>query len=192
MGTLDSQDSPRPGFGGRHHLPPYSIFYTSLRRLHPNGFLSWDSWKEIPKLSRLGLPQLCGAITSCSDLQLGRGLKQSCSSHQELSNDVSHVTCTHENQVDSRLFVVQSQTTSLTPDLSFCHNLFYICSNGSCKPILYIYTSISFQWSKELPNAKFFDLYNRYLKVWESIGTPTPHMGAHLGVWVFIFTLSQS
>ncbi len=31
-----------------------------------------------------------------------------------------------------------------------------------------------------------FDPYNCPLKVWESIGTPTPKMGAHLGVWGFI------
>jgi hypothetical protein len=27
-----------------------------------------------------------------------------------------------------------------------------------------------------------FDLCNHSLKIWESIGTPTPKMGAHLGV----------
>jgi len=31
-----------------------------------------------------------------------------------------------------------------------------------------------------------FDPYNRSLKVWESIGTLTPKVGAHLGVWGFI------
>ncbi len=28
-GNLDTQDSPRPGLGGRHHLPPYSILCSS-------------------------------------------------------------------------------------------------------------------------------------------------------------------
>jgi hypothetical protein len=31
-----------------------------------------------------------------------------------------------------------------------------------------------------------FDLYNCALKIWESIGSPTPTMGVHLGVWGFI------
>jgi hypothetical protein len=30
-----------------------------------------------------------------------------------------------------------------------------------------------------------FDPWNFSLKVWESIGTPTPQMGAHLGMWGF-------
>jgi len=36
--TLDSQDSSRPGFGGGHHLPPYSILCASPHHLHLNGF----------------------------------------------------------------------------------------------------------------------------------------------------------
>jgi hypothetical protein len=31
-----------------------------------------------------------------------------------------------------------------------------------------------------------FDPYNWPLKIWESIGTPTPKVGAHLGVWGFV------
>jgi len=38
MGNTDTQDSPRPGLGGSHHLPPYSILYTSPPGPHPNGF----------------------------------------------------------------------------------------------------------------------------------------------------------
>ncbi len=37
-GNTDTQDSPWPGLGGSHHLPPYSILCTSPRGLHPNGF----------------------------------------------------------------------------------------------------------------------------------------------------------
>ncbi len=183
--TLDSQDSPRPGLKGNHHLPPYSILCNFSQRLHPNGFLSRDSRKlklGVPKLLGMGLSQLCGAITSHSDLRSGRGLKQSCSSCQELFNDVSHATCTHRSRVDSRLFVVGSQTVSLTIGLSFCHNSCYRCPNGSCKPILDIYTSINFQLYKKLLNVRCFDLCNCSLKVRESIGTPTPTMGTHSGV----------
>jgi hypothetical protein len=31
-----------------------------------------------------------------------------------------------------------------------------------------------------------FVLYNRPLKIWKSIGTPTPKVGAHLRIWGFI------
>ncbi len=99
--TLDSQDSPQPELGGNHHLPPYSILCTSPQRLHPNGFLSRDSQREVPKMPRLGLPQLCAVVTSRSDLRSGRGLKQTCNSCREFSNGVSHATCTHESWVDS-------------------------------------------------------------------------------------------
>jgi hypothetical protein len=38
-----------------------------------------------------------------------------------------------------------------------------------------------------------FDPDNRLLKIWESIETPTPKVGAHLGVWGFhSFTLSYT
>ncbi len=39
---FDTLDSPRLKFGGNHHLPPYSILYSSPPRLHPNGYFSWD------------------------------------------------------------------------------------------------------------------------------------------------------
>ncbi len=48
-GNMDTQDSPRPGLGGSHHLPPYSIFCTSPQGPHPNGFLSRDSQVGGPK-----------------------------------------------------------------------------------------------------------------------------------------------
>ncbi len=34
--NLDSLDSPRPGLGGSHYLPPYSIFCITTREPHPN------------------------------------------------------------------------------------------------------------------------------------------------------------
>jgi hypothetical protein len=108
--TSDSQDSPWPGLGGSHHLPPYSILYTSPRRPHPNSFLSQDSQREVLKLLRLELLPLCGVITSCSDLRSRQGLRQICNSCQDLSNGVSHVTCMHRIQINSRHFVIESQT----------------------------------------------------------------------------------
>ncbi len=191
-GILDSQDSPWPGLGGSHHLPPYSILYTSPRRLRPNGFFVPGLSKGSPETARVGIPSTLQGYNFLFRPLIGRGLKQSCRSLQELSNGVSHATCMHGSRVDSQLFVVGSQTANLIPNLFFCHNLCYKCPNGSWKPILDIYTSIAFQWYKELFNARCFDLYNCFLKVWKSIETPTPTMGAHLGVWVFILTLSHT
>jgi hypothetical protein len=147
---LDSQNSSQPGLGGSHHLPPYSILCAFLWGSHPNGLFVPRLPKGYPKTAKVGFQQLCGAITSYLDLWSGWGLKQSCSSRWELSNGVSHSICTHESRVDSRLFVVRSQTASLTPNLSFCHNLCCKCWNESCEPISDIYTSIDFQWYKEL------------------------------------------
>ncbi len=93
-----------PNSGGSHHLPPYSILCNSPPQLHPDGSFSRDFQSEVPKLSRFGLPGFWAFITFRPELKSGRGLNQSCSSPRELSNGVLHFTCTHRNQVDSRLF----------------------------------------------------------------------------------------
>ncbi len=51
-GHFGPQDTPRPGLGGSHHLPPYSIFCATFRGLHPNVSFSRDSQVGVPKLSR--------------------------------------------------------------------------------------------------------------------------------------------
>ncbi len=51
-GHFGPQDSPRPGLGGSHHLPPYSILCSSPLRLHPNGSFSRDSQVGVLKLSK--------------------------------------------------------------------------------------------------------------------------------------------
>ncbi len=160
---LDSQDSPRPGLRGSHHLPPYNILYVMSRHLHPND-LSWDSQGGVPKLSRFGLSGLCVFITLFSDLRLGWGLKQTCSSPWELFNDVLHSTCTHRGQVDSWLLVIESQIANLTLGPSFCHNLCFRCPNGPCEAIFDIYTLIAFQWYEERLKVRCFDPYNWALK----------------------------
>jgi hypothetical protein len=99
--TLDSLDSPRPGLGGNHHLPPYSFLYVAPPRPHPSGFLSRDSQSGVPKLSRFGLPGLWAIITSRPDLRSRRGLNQSGSSPRELSNDMSHSPNARWDWVDS-------------------------------------------------------------------------------------------
>jgi hypothetical protein len=82
--------------------------------------------------------------------------------------------------------VVRNQIGNLIPNPSFDHNLYFKCPNGSWEPILDIYVLRAFQWYKEIFNPISFDSYNRPLKIWDSIGTPTPKLGVHLGVCEFI------
>jgi hypothetical protein len=173
---FDTLDSPRPGLGGSHHLPPYSILCSSPQELHPNGTFSRDSQGGVPKLSRVGPPGLWTLTTPGSNLRLEWGLNQSCSSPWELSNAPSHSICRRREEVDSQLLVVGSQTANLTPSPSFAHNLGCRCSNGSCEAILDICTSRPFHWYKKHPNARCFDPCCRALKVWESRRTPSPQL----------------
>jgi len=175
MGNTDSLDSPWPELGGSHHLPAYSILYVTPPHPRPNGFLSRDSQNGVPKLSRFGLLGLCDVITLCSDLQSGWGLKQNCSSPWELFNGVSHSPCTYRGRVDSRLLMFGSQTASLTPKLSFDHNLCCKYPNGLCEAIFDIYTSRPFQQYNEHFKARCFCFYNRTLKFQESRRTPSSH-----------------
>ncbi len=138
--NTDTQDSPRPRLGRSHHLPPYSILCTSPQGPHPNGF------------SLSGLPsgnfEIAPARTSATlePHNFARcNLKQSCNSCRELSNGMSHVACRQVNRVDSRLFLVGSQTDSLTPGPSFGHNLCFKCPNEQCEPFLDIYVPKDFQ-----------------------------------------------
>ncbi len=85
---------------------------------------------------------------------------------------MSHSTCTHRGRVDSQLLVVGSQIASLTPGLSFCHNLCCKFPNGSCKAIFDIYNLITFQCYEERLKARFFDPWNRALKFQESWRIP--------------------
>jgi hypothetical protein len=105
---------------------------------------------------------------------------------------VSHSICTHQDWVDSRLFVVGSQTASLTLGPSFDHNLCCRCSNGPCEAIFDIYTSSPFQQYKDYFKERCFDLYNRALKLRESRRTPSshfweceyhPHTCLKVGLW---------
>jgi hypothetical protein len=144
-GNTDTQDSPRPGLKGSHHLPPYSIL-VPLHGAHIQmAYLSWDPRVGVQKSRQQGLPGLWSPITLRADLGWKCNLKQSCSSRRELSDGMWHVVCNQVNRVNSRLLVVGSQIAKLTPDLSFAHNLCFRCPNEPCEPILDIYTSIAFQ-----------------------------------------------
>jgi hypothetical protein len=137
-GNTDTQDSPRPGLGGSHHLPPYSILYNSPRRLHPNGYFSRDSHLEsrnCPEIVQVGVLELWEFISPDFRVRSRRGLKQSCSPRRDLFNAVSHFQIGCREEVDSRLLVVGSQIASLTPGPSFAHNLCLRCLNEQCEPI---------------------------------------------------------
>ncbi len=128
----------------------------------------------VPKF-QLRLPRLWGRITSCANLWLQWDLKQRCSPCRELSNGVSHSTCTHQGRVDSWLLVVRSQTANLTPGLSFCHNLCCRCPNGSCESIFNIYTLIAFNDTK---NALVRGVWTPKIELWRfgsPSGLPSPH-----------------
>ncbi len=128
-GNMDTQDSPRPGLGGNHHLPPYNILCNSRQRLHSNGYFSRDSQVEVSKLSWVRVSELWMPISPDCRIRSQRGLKTSCSSRQELSKAVLHFQIGHREEVNSRLLMVESQTASLTPDPSFGHNLCFRCPN---------------------------------------------------------------
>ncbi len=136
--NTDTQDSPRPGLGGSHHLPPYSILCSSPRRLHPNGYFSRDSRVEVPKSRQMGLLGLWSPITLRADLGSQCGLKQSCRSRRDLFNGMSHVLCSQVFRVDSRLLVVGSQNWQTpgnsTPDPSFGHNSCFRFQMSNARP----------------------------------------------------------
>jgi hypothetical protein len=136
---------------------------------------------RVPKFPQLGFLRLWGRIISRSDLWLQWGLKQSYSPHQELSKAMLHATCTQGNWVDSWLLVVGSQIGSLTPNLSFDHNLCFKCPSGQCEPILGIYVSIDFQWYKGLFKLMGFDPCNCALNIQESIWDSNSQHGSSLG-----------
>jgi hypothetical protein len=143
---FDTLDSPWPGLGGSHHLPPYNILCSSPPKLHPNGSFSQDSQGGVLRLSQVGVLGLWELIFPDYDIRLERGLNQSYSSPWELSNAMLHSVSGRRKEVDSRLLMVGSQTANWTPSPSFAHNLGSRCPNGSCEVILDIYTSRTFQW----------------------------------------------
>ncbi len=140
----------------------------------------------ISKFPKLGLPQFWGPITLCVELWLRWDLKKGCNPCRDFFNDMSHATCMQGNQGNSLLLVIGNQILNLIHGLYFGHNLCFKCPNGLCNPILDIYISRAFQWYKEIFNPMGFDFYNCSLEIWESIETPTPKIGDHLGVWGFI------
>ncbi len=140
-----------------HHGPnsgeattfPHIVFSAALRRSYIQmAFFpktpKWESRNCPGTLSRVGVLGLWTAISLRSELGLERVLNQSYSSRRELFNAMSHSFRRRQEEVNSRLLVVRSQTGSLTPGPSFAHNLGCRCPNGPCEAILDIYISRAF------------------------------------------------
>jgi hypothetical protein len=157
-----------PDLGETTTFPPYSILCAWSWGQHPNVILSRDSHLGVPKFPKLGLPKLCGAITLCEDFRSRWGLKKSYGPRRELSNGMSHATCTQGNWGNSWLLMVGNQFGNLIFDPSFGHKLYFKCPNESCNLILDIYVSRSFQWYKKLFNPMGFVPWNRSMKIRES------------------------
>ncbi len=171
-----------------HHGPdseeattfPLTVFFAVLCR----GYIQMTLFPGTPKLESRncpeivpdGVPGLWGLITPDCRVGSQRGLNQSCSPCRDLFNDVSHSQIGCRQKVDSWLLVVGSQTASLTPGLSFTHNLGCRCPNGQCEAIFNIYASRPFQWHQENLNARCFGPCCRTLNIRESRRTPNPQL----------------
>jgi len=59
-GNTDTENSPWSGLRGSHHLPPYSILYTSPRGPHPNGFFVPGRPNGSLKIAKVGTPMTLG------------------------------------------------------------------------------------------------------------------------------------
>jgi hypothetical protein len=95
--NTDSQDSPRPRFGGSHHLPPYSILYAWPHGQHSNVILSRDSQVGTPKTPEIGTLVTLEAHNSFCRPLIKMRYKKSYSPRRELFNDMWHVTFTQGN-----------------------------------------------------------------------------------------------
>jgi hypothetical protein len=187
-GHFGPQESPRPGLGGCHHHPPYSILCDAPPHLHPSATNSRDS-RNCPEIVPGGLLELWTAITLDCRLGSRRGLNRSFSPRRDLSNAISHAQIGCREGIDSQLLVVGSQTASLTPGPSFAYNLGCRCPNCQCEGIFDIYVSRPFQRHQEHPNARCFAPCCRALNLRESRRTPNPQLFQVLG---FTPTLGQS
>jgi hypothetical protein len=99
----------------------------------------------------------------------------------------SQIEC--QEEVDSRLLVVGSQTASLIPDPSFAHNLGYRCPNDQCEAIFDIYAIRPFSMTPRTLQCKVFWALlsnSQHSKVPKDSKSPT------LEVLGFTSTLGQS
>ncbi len=193
-GHFGPRDTPRPGPREYATTILPIVYSVTLGGTHARmslfpGTPGLES-RNCPEIVLGGVPGLWELITPDYGVWLRQGLNQTYSPRRDsFSNDVSHSWFGGQEEVDSRLLVVGSQTGSLTPGPSFAHNLGYICPNGQCEAIFYIYALRPFEWHQEHLNARCFGPWCRALNIQESRRTPNPHFFQVLG---FTPTLGQS
>jgi len=140
IGNTNTLNSPQPRLGGAT-IFPLIVYSVASHGAHIQMvFLSRESRVGVssgsPEIVPIGTPATLEPHNLHTNLESRCNLKQSCSFCQELSNGMSHALYSHVNRVNSRLFLVGSQTGSLTPSPSFGHNLCFKCPNEQCEPIL--------------------------------------------------------
>jgi hypothetical protein len=182
-----------------HHNPDLKESTTfPLIIFSKHGHGAYTQMSFCPGTLKLGVPklrllQLWKPITSCENLRLRWGLKQICSTHQKLFNNMWHSTYTQVNQGNSRLLAIKSQIGNLTTGPFFGHNLCFKYPNGSYELILDIYVSRDFQWYKELFNSMSFDPLQSISENSEVHWNSNSQSGSPLGsVWVHSLTLSYT
>jgi hypothetical protein len=134
-----------PGSGGVTTILPIVFSVLLCRTCTQMAFFPETPKVESQNYPGFGLSGLWDIIASCFNLQSERGLNQTCSPLQELSNAMLHSHSARRERIDSRLLVVGSQIASLTPGPSFAHNLGCKCPYDQWKAIIDIYTSRPFQ-----------------------------------------------
>ncbi len=165
---------------------PFIVFSVPLHEAHIQMAFCLRTPKWEPRIPTIATPATLGAHNFvCKPLIV----MNSTAKLYPLSRSFQHYVARHLHATKSGQFPTFSGRESnwqFDSQPLFAHNLCLICPNGSCEPISNIYISIAFHWYKELFKPMGFDSCNRPLKIRESIGTPTPKMGVHLGVWRFI------
>ncbi len=179
MGTLTHKTHNGPDSGEATTFP-HIVFSATLHR----GYIQMALFPGTPKLESRNCTEtipvrvlgLWALIAPDFRVWSWRGLNQSCSPRQDLSNSMSHSQFGGQEEVDSRPLMVGSQTASLTPDPSFAHNLGFRYPNDQCEAIFDIYSSRPFQCHQEHPNARCFGLCCRTLNIREFRRTPNPQL----------------
>jgi len=145
-----------------HHGPdsgeattfPHIVFFATL-------YIQMALFPKTPKLESRNCPEIVPVgvlglwtlVTPDCRVWSQQGLNQSCNPRRDLSNAMLHSQFGGQEEVDSRLFVVGSQTTNFTP-------------------------SPSFTWvaDVQMANARCFGPWCRTLNIRESRRTPNPQL----------------
>jgi len=172
---------------------PHIVFSATLR----GGYIQMALFPGTPKLKSrncpeivpIGVSRLWALVTPDYRVWSQRGLNQSCSPCQDLSNAMSHSLFKGWEEVDSRLLVVESQTASLTPGPSFVHNLGCKCPNDQCEAI---FEYLIFETFSMTPRTLQCEVFWAFLSSSKHLGVPEDSKSPTLGVGVSSSHLTQS